>query len=114
MLNAWLMSVVLWAALLVVFGIGILPYLLLQAAVGIVLLEIVNYLEHYGMLRQKEHTGRYERARQPSWNSNNIATNVLLYHFAASQRPSREPHPPLSGPCATSMRRRYCRPATRA
>ena len=33
-LNAWLMSVVLWAALLVVFGIGILPYLLLQAAVG--------------------------------------------------------------------------------
>ena len=37
-LNAWLMSVVLWAALLVVFGIGILPYLLLQAAVGIVLL----------------------------------------------------------------------------
>ena len=81
-LNAWLMSVVLWAALLVVFGIGILPYLLIQAAVGIVLLEIVNYLEHYGMLRQKEHTGRYERVRAShSWNSNNIATNVLLYHL---------------------------------
>ena len=81
-LNAWLMSVVLWAALLVVFGIGILPYLLLQAAVGIVLLEIVNYLEHYGMLRQKEHTGRYERVRASHrWNSNNIATNVLLYHL---------------------------------
>ena len=45
------------------------------------LLEIVNYLEHYGMLRQKEHTGRYERARQPQLNSNNIATNVLLYHL---------------------------------
>ncbi|MEZ5118642.1 MAG: alkane 1-monooxygenase [Candidatus Nanopelagicales bacterium] len=81
-LNAWLMSVVLWAALLVVFGIGILPYLVIQAAVGIVLLEIVNYLEHYGMLRQKEHTGRYERVRAShSWNSNNIATNVLLYHL---------------------------------
>jgi alkane 1-monooxygenase len=81
-LNAWLMSVVLWAALLVVFGIGILPYLVIQAAVGVVLLEIVNYLEHYGMLRQKEHTGRYERVRAShSWNSNNIATNVLLYHL---------------------------------
>ena len=45
-LNAWLMSAVLWAVLLLVFGLGILPYLLLQAAVGIVLLEIVNYLEH--------------------------------------------------------------------
>jgi alkane 1-monooxygenase len=81
-LNAWLMSVVLWAVLLVVFGLEILPYLLLQAAIGIVLLEIVNYLEHYGMLRTKEHTGRYERVRPGhSWNSNNIATNVLLYHL---------------------------------
>ena len=81
-LNAWLMSAVLWAVLLLVFGLGILPYLLLQAAVGIVLLEIVNYLEHYGMLRRKEHTGRWERVRPShSWNSNNIATNVLLYHL---------------------------------
>ena len=81
-LNAWLMSAVLWAVLLLVFGLGILPYLLLQAAVGIVLLEIVNYLEHYGMLRLKEHTGRWERVRPShSWNSNNIATNVLLYHL---------------------------------
>ncbi len=81
-LNAWLMSVVLWAVLLIVFGIAILPYLILQAAVGIVLLEIVNYLEHYGMLRRKEHTGRWERVRPShSWNSNNIATNVLLYHL---------------------------------
>ncbi len=81
-LNAWLMSAVLWTVLLLVFGIGILPYLLLQALVGIVLLETVNYLEHYGMLRRKEHTGRFERVRAShSWNSNNIATNVLLYHL---------------------------------
>jgi len=81
-LNAWLMSVVLWTVLLVVFGLAILPYLLLQAAVGIMLLEIVNYLEHYGVLRRKEHTGRWERVRPShSWNSNNLATNVLLYHL---------------------------------
>ena len=68
--------------LLVGFGLAILPYLLLQAAVGIMLLEIVNYLEHYGMLRRKEHTGRWERVRPShSWNSNNLATNVLLYHL---------------------------------
>jgi alkane 1-monooxygenase len=81
-LNAWLMSVVLWAVLLLVFGLAILPYLLVQAFVGIMLLEAVNYLEHYGMLRKKEHTGRFERVRPShSWNSNNIATNVLLYHL---------------------------------
>ena len=81
-LNAWLMSVVLWAVLLLVFGLSVLPYLLVQAVVGIMLLEFVNYLEHYGMLRQKEHTGRYERVRPShSWNSNNLTTNVLLYHL---------------------------------
>jgi alkane 1-monooxygenase len=81
-INAWLMSVVLWGVLLWLFGPAILPYLLLQAAVGVVLLEIVNYLEHYGMMRRKEHTGRWERVRPShSWNSNNIATNVLLYHL---------------------------------
>jgi len=81
-LNAWLMSAVLWGALLVGFGIEILPYLMVQATLGIALLEIVNYLEHYGMLRQREATGRYERVlASHSWNSNNVATNVLLYHL---------------------------------
>src|SRR5680860_1297428 len=81
-LNAWLMSLVLWGLLLAGFGTGILPYLVIQAVVGIAMLEIVNYVEHYGILRQREVTGRYERVRPShSWNSNNIATNVLLYHL---------------------------------
>ncbi len=84
-LNSWLMSLVLWGALVAGFGLGILPFLLIQAAVGIGLLEVVNYLEHYGMRRQRtgaDGTGRYERVLPShSWNSNNIATNVLLYHL---------------------------------
>ncbi|MGW0454805.1 fatty acid desaturase [Gordonia sputi] len=81
-LNAWLMTIVLWAALTIWLGVGILPYLVLQAVVGFSLLEIVNYLEHYGMLRQQTKAGRYERVLpMHSWNSNNIATNVLLYHL---------------------------------
>ena len=84
-LNAWLMSAALWAAMAVWLGIGILPYLLLQAFIAFSLLEAVNYLEHYGMLRQRVGTPgheRYERvAPGHSWNSNNITTNVLLYHL---------------------------------
>lgn len=84
-LNAWLMSVVLWGALVAWLGIGILPFLVVQAVVGFSLLEVVNYMEHYGMLRQKVGVGerqRYERVDPShSWNSNNIATNVLLYHL---------------------------------
>ena len=80
-LNAWAMSAVLLAVLLVAFGPGITPYLVLQAVIGFSLLEIVNYLEHYGLLRQKV-GDRYERTQpRHSWNSNNTASNVMLYHL---------------------------------
>jgi alkane 1-monooxygenase len=81
-LGAWAMSAVLFAALAVAFGPVVLPYLLLQAVLGFSLLEVVNYLEHYGLLRQKREDGRYERCLpEHSWNSNNVASNVLLYHL---------------------------------
>ena len=81
-LNAWAMTVVLFAALAVGFGPVVLPYLVLQAVIGFSLLEIVNYLEHYGLLRQCRDDGRYELTRpEHSWNSNNVASNVLLFHL---------------------------------
>ncbi|MGZ5370363.1 alkane 1-monooxygenase [Aeromicrobium sp.] len=81
-LNAWAFSVVLWGGLMIAFGWEIFPYLVLQAVVGIWLLESVNYLEHYGMLRARQESGRFERVNPShSWNSNNIGTNVLLYHL---------------------------------
>ena len=81
-LGAWAMTVVLFAALGVGFGAVVLPYLVLQAVVGFSLLEVVNYLEHYGLLRHRRDDGRYERTRpEHSWNSNSAASNVLLYHL---------------------------------
>ena len=81
-LNAWAMTVVLFGALVAVFGLEVLPWLLVQAVVGASLLEVVNYLEHYGLLRQKQEDGRYERCRpEHSWNSDNVASNVFLYHL---------------------------------
>ncbi len=84
-LNAWLMSAVLWGVLVAWLGLDVLPYLVVQAVVGFTLLEVINYMEHYGMLRGRVGEGereRYERvAPRHSWNSNNVATNVLLYHL---------------------------------
>jgi alkane 1-monooxygenase len=80
-LSAWAMTIALFAVLTAVFGLVVLPYLLIQA-LGFILLEVVNYLEHYGLLRQKREDGRYERCLpEHSWNSNNVASNVLLYHL---------------------------------
>ena len=80
--NAWIMSVVLFGALFAAFGFSIAPYLLIQAVFGFSMLEVVNYIEHYGLKRQKKEDGRYERC-QPShsWNSNLVASNVFLYHL---------------------------------
>ena len=81
-LSAWAMTVVLFALLAAVFGVAVLPFLVIQAVVGFSLLEVVNYLEHYGLLRQRRDDGRYERTRpEHSWNSNSAASNVLLYHL---------------------------------
>jgi alkane 1-monooxygenase len=81
-LSAWAMTVVLFGGLTLAFGLVVLPYLLVQAVIGFSLLEVVNYLEHYGLLRQKREDGRYERCLpEHSWNSNNVASNVLLYHL---------------------------------
>jgi alkane 1-monooxygenase len=81
-LNAWAMTVVVWAAALLLFGIGILPYLIVQAVIAFSLLEAVNYLEHYGLLRQTLPTGRFERVTpRHSWNNNHLTTNLFLYHL---------------------------------
>ncbi|MFD6675396.1 alkane 1-monooxygenase [Rhodococcus zopfii] len=81
-LSAWLLSVALFAVLVAVFGPVVLPFLIIQAVYGFSLLESVNYLEHYGLLRRKTESGRYERcAPEHSWNSDHIVTNIFLYHL---------------------------------
>jgi len=81
-LQAWSLTVLLFAAMTAWLGWLALPFMLLQGLFGAALLEVVNYLEHYGLKREKKADGSYERC-QPhhSWNSNHLATNVLLYHL---------------------------------
>jgi alkane 1-monooxygenase len=82
LLNAWAFSAALFGGLVAAFGAGILPWLAVQAVVGFSLLEVVNYIEHYGLLRRQTADGRIERCRpEHSWNSNNIASNLFLYHL---------------------------------
>lgn len=81
-LNAWALSVVLFGGTIAWLGIGVVPFLAVQAVFGFCLLEAVNYIEHYGLLRQRVANGRYERCRPThSWNSNHLASNLVLYHL---------------------------------
>ncbi|MBC7700366.1 alkane 1-monooxygenase [Aquabacterium sp.] len=81
-LQSWSMSVVLFGAMIAVLGWAVLPFLIIQAVYGFSMLEVVNYLEHYGLLRQKGQDGRFVRCEpEHSWNSNHVVSNLLLYQL---------------------------------
>jgi len=76
------MTVVLWGVCIAFVGLKAVPFLIIQAIYGASLLEVVNYLEHYGLCRQQLPSGRYERCTpQHSWNSNHVVTNLFLYQL---------------------------------
>lgn len=53
-----------------------------QSLLGFSLLEIVNYLEHYGMERKKLANGTYEKVTPiHSWNASHIVSNFLLFQL---------------------------------
>ncbi len=79
-----LITVVLYASLLLALGPDpkLLVFLPIQIAFGWWQLTSANYIEHYGLLREKMADGRYERAQpRHSWNSNHIASNLILFHL---------------------------------
>jgi alkane 1-monooxygenase len=81
-LQSYTLSLLLQGGLVVVFGWVMLPFLLVHNVLAWFQLTSANYIEHYGLLREKRENGRYERC-QPhhSWNANFIATNLMLFHL---------------------------------
>ena len=77
-----LLTVVLWASLLVWLGIGVLPFLVAASFWANFQLTSANYIEHYGLLRAERAPGKYEVC-QPhhSWNSNHAFSNWALFHL---------------------------------
>ena len=64
------------------FGTNGLIFCLLSAIASILLFESVNYSEHYGLLREKTSSGRYERVRSiHSWNSDHALGRIVLYEL---------------------------------
>ena len=77
------------------FGISGLLFAMAVGVLSFVFLETINYVEHYGLVRKKLPSGRYERVQtHHSWNSNHIIGRIVLYeltrhsdhHFKASKK----------------------------
>ncbi|MGM0766609.1 MAG: alkane 1-monooxygenase [Pseudomonadota bacterium] len=87
---SWRNELIWWYSLSALVGVGFTvafgwlgaAFFLGQSFVAFTLLEIVNYLEHYGLHRRKLDNGRYERTTpEHSWNSNYFLTNVFLFQL---------------------------------
>ena len=53
------------------------------AIFGILQLETVNYIEHYGLLRKQNEHGRYERVKRThSWNSDHVIGQAMLFNLS--------------------------------
>jgi alkane 1-monooxygenase len=77
------------------FGTSALLAFVGAAFMGIVMLETVNYIEHYGLQRKMASSGQYERAMpHHSWNSDHVVGRLMLFelsrhsdhHYLASRK----------------------------
>lgn len=61
---------------------GIPIFFVVQSILAFTLLELVNYIEHYGIVRKVIGQGRYERVNPlHSWNANQLITNFFLFQL---------------------------------
>lgn len=99
-----------------VFGTLALKLAIAIGCVSFLLLETINYIEHYGLMRKLMPGGRYERVNiNHSWNSDHIIGRIMLYeltrhsdhHYKASKKyqvlESYESSPQLPFGYPTSM-----------
>lgn len=95
MLRYVLVQVLVFAAVYMLLGGLATLFFALQAVIAFTLLELINYIEHYGLERKQLPDGRYEKV-QPwhSWNSSSLMSNLALinlarhsdHHFKASRK----------------------------
>jgi alkane 1-monooxygenase len=64
------------------FGAEILIWAVFAGIIGFLLLESVNYIEHYGLKRQATGNGKFEPVLpRHSWNSNHEIGRIFLYEL---------------------------------
>jgi alkane 1-monooxygenase len=82
MVQAMLLQGLLLAAILFLAGPAVLVFYLAAALVGILLLETVNYIEHYGLGRRPNEKGGHGRVLHVhSWNSDHLLGRLMLFEL---------------------------------
>ncbi len=97
MLHYFILEIIFLFIAFFVAGINGLIFVILHSFVSIILLELVNYIQHYG-LERKMQNGKYERfTDHHSWNSRHISANWSTFNLGlhAEHHQSASKHYPL-------------------
>ncbi len=71
------------AGITLIFGWKGLLFFLAVSLIGVLLLETVNYVEHYGLSRREVAPGVYEKVKPThSWNSDHEVGRIFLYELS--------------------------------
>lgn len=82
MLRYQIIQILMLVTIGIVWGWKVLLLYVAAAVVGFTLLEIVNYIEHYGLRRKKIDGAYYERTMPVhSWNSNHPVGRIMLFEL---------------------------------
>jgi alkane 1-monooxygenase len=81
-LQSYAMTLVFQGGLILWLGWVLIPFFILHNLAAWFQLTSANYIEHYGLWRNKKPNGKYERC-QPhhSWNANHLVSNLLLFQL---------------------------------
>lgn len=64
------------------FGLLGVAFFAVQSVIAFSMIEVINYVEHYGLARREAAPGRYERVMPwHSWNSSHRISNWLLFNL---------------------------------
>ena len=97
MLHYFVLEIIFLFIAFFIAGINGLVFVLFHSFVSVILLELVNYIQHYG-LERKMHNGKYERfTDHHSWNSRHISANWSTFNLGlhAEHHQSASKHYPL-------------------
>jgi alkane 1-monooxygenase len=63
-------------------GLALVPFILIHHAFAWLQLTQANYVEHYGLMRERRADGRFGPCEpRHSWNTNHIVSNLMLFHL---------------------------------
>jgi alkane 1-monooxygenase len=86
------LALALYAGIALLFGVRGVAFELVQSVIAIAILELFNYVAHYGLVRQRAADGRIEPlGTKHSWNVACRVDNALLFNGGRHTHHHREP-----------------------